>query len=93
LCVVDLAKHVVATGVGVYVRAFDSEPDEEDFEEYTGNESVIAMHIYRETACYVHLMITPTIAKFYPECDSPVPVVSINLVSVDLLKYSDSQFN
>jgi hypothetical protein len=90
--VVDPAEHVVATGVDVYGmfeqgEPFDSEPDEEDFEEYTGNESATAMHIYRETVCYVLLLnlITPIIAKFHPECNSLVTVVSVNLVSVDSL--------
>jgi hypothetical protein len=39
----------------VQEEPFDSEPDEEDFEGYTGNEGACATHIYRETVCYIHL--------------------------------------
>jgi 2OG-Fe(II) oxygenase superfamily len=66
--VIDPAEHFVATGMAVDGSMFEqgdpfgSEPDEEDYGGYTGNEGATATHFYHETVC---LLITPVISKFH----------------------------
>jgi 2OG-Fe(II) oxygenase superfamily len=103
--VIDPAGHVVATEVDVDASMFEkrdlfgSEPDEEDFGGYTGNEGADATHIYRETVCYIYLHDCSCDSQVSPGMRHPRHCSSIREPSLDsvgslpVVKYPGSQLN
>ena len=41
----------------LYTDAFDRDPDDEEYEGYTGNEGASATHIYRETVSQLSSLV------------------------------------